>query len=170
MEKKLLLSQKHIRQPNSFVKIWVFNKQKTLPIQQREVESIACGILAKENVICDELAIYFVNKKKIRDLHSEFFNDPTTTDCITFPLDPPKKDRTIGSCFLGEIFICCEVALEYAQKHGIDPLDELRLYLIHGLLHLSGYKDQTNTERRVMRKKEKECMNTIKKFLKKNHE
>lgn len=96
-----------------------------------------------------ELAIYFVGEKKISELHEQFFQDPTVTDCITFPIDEE---------FLGEIFVCPKVALSNAKKRGLDPQKEVLLYVIHGILHLIGYDDLNPKERRSMRKMEKSCM------------
>lgn len=97
----------------------------------------------------DEVAIYFVTEANIAQLHDQFFNDPTPTDCISFPLDERH---------LGEVFVCPSVAIAYARKKGLDPYQETALYVIHGLLHLLGYDDLEPKERRTMRKKEKTCM------------
>ena len=129
-------------------------------INKNSVRKAAILILSKEKVSCHKIVVHFVGKKKIASLHQEFFSDPAPTDCITFPIDPIGKSCDI----LGEIFICLEVAREYAAKHHIPLQEELTLYLVHGLLHLLGYEDHTSQERAKMRKKEKRCMH----FLKKN--
>lgn len=98
------------------------------------------------------LAFYFVTKKRICELHSQFFQDPTLTDCITFPIDETH----------GEIFICPRAAILYAREHGGDPHDETALYMIHGILHLLGYDDLNPSKRRAMRKNEKKCMAHVK--------
>ena len=56
------------------------------------------------------MGVYFVTMKEICRLHDQFFNDPSPTDCITFPidLDPATADR-----YLGDIFIAPEAALAY---------------------------------------------------------
>lgn len=95
-------------------------------------------ILETCNVSYEDIAIYFVGKRKIAHLHDEFFQDPTPTDCITFPFD--KK-------FLGEIFVCPKVAKEYDPKK---PYLETTLYIIHGILHLLGFNDIQKKERAKM--------------------
>lgn len=106
-------------------------------------------VLDFEKAVYQEVSLYFVSAKQISALHQEFFKDPTPTDCISFPID---------SKMLGEIFVCPRVAIQYAKKAQIDPYQEVALYVIHGLLHLLGYDDLTAPERRIMRKKEKKCM------------
>ncbi len=134
---------------NSFSLITVINRQKALPINKRSVARAATEILSFLQVEWEELSIYFVTKKKIAELHEQFFNDPTETDCISFPL---------GDKHLGEIFVCPEVAIDYATKHNLDPSEETLLYLIHGILHLIGYDDLDPMKRREMRKMEKKCL------------
>jgi probable rRNA maturation factor len=131
------------------LKIDLFNNQKDLPIDKSRLRLLVREVLSFLEISPKELAIYFVEEKKISELHEQFFQDPTVTDCITFPIDEE---------FLGEIFVCPKVALTYAKKRGLDPQKEVLLYVIHGILHLIGYDDLDPKERRSMRKMEKSCM------------
>lgn len=129
--------------------ISVFNHQKDLKISKGSVRTLVEAVLEYLAVSYKELSVYFISKKKILELHEEFFGDPSPTDCISFPLDEEH---------LGEIFVCPKTALEYSKKHKLDPLEETALYMIHGLLHLIGYDDLNEKDRRIMRKKEKSCI------------
>lgn len=132
--------------------ITVFNYQKDLKISKSSVRALVEATLKYLSVCYEELSIYLISKKKISELHDEFFDDPNPTDCISFPLDEKH---------LGEIFVCPKVALEYSEEHDLNPLEETALYVIHGLLHLIGYDDVTEKDRRIMRKKEKSCMDYL---------
>lgn len=135
---------------NSFrLKIHVTNKQRDLPLSAKSVRSVVSCVLKFLNASCDEVAVYLISTPAISQLHDEFFQDPTTTDCISFPL---------GGAHLGEIFVCPATAMAYAKKKGLNPYEETALYIVHGLLHLLGYDDMTPKDKRVMRKKEKSCM------------
>ena len=142
------------------MKINVFSKCKLHPIQTSSVKKAVKAILALEKVESDEVSIYFVDIKTISSLHQEFFQDPTPTDCISFPVDGPKTGPEHS--ILGEVFISPEVAALYAKNHSIDPREEVTLYLVHGLLHLLGYDDIDPKDRKIMRKKEKRCMHSLK--------
>jgi probable rRNA maturation factor len=113
------------------------------------------------NVEADEISVHFVTQKKICDLHAEYFDDPTPTDTISFPLDYPSKNSQ-GHVHLGEVFVCPKTALEYVQKKGGDPYIETSLYLVHGILHLLGYDDLTPKERKEMRKQERFALKMLK--------
>ncbi len=119
-------------------------------ISKVSVQKILKELCSYLCITCDELSIYFVTSPEISKLHKEFFNDPSPTDCISFPLD---------SSYLGDIFICPKAALDYDPKN---PYQEILLYLIHGLLHLLGYDDIEPLPRRKMRKMEKKCMDHLK--------
>jgi probable rRNA maturation factor len=134
------------------LKVNVYNSQKQLTVSKESVRALVKAVLSNERSSHQETSIYFVTEKAICDMHEKFFNDPTTTDCISFPLDAKH---------LGEVFVCPQTAITYAEKNDLNPHDELSLYVIHGLLHCLGYDDLTAPERRIMRKKEKSCMDLI---------
>ncbi len=62
---------------------------------------------------------------------------------------------------LGSVFVCPEVAQDYAKSKGLCPHRETILYVIHGLLHLLGYDDISQKERTRMRKKERLCLKKL---------
>lgn len=137
------------------MKISVYNKQKDLKIAATSVKRTIESALAFHNTPCDELAIHFISNKAMCKLHADFFNDPSPTDCVSFPYD---SDRSSGYFFLGEVFVCPKTALKYVEEKGGDIYQETTLYLIHGLLHLLGYDDIESKDRKIIRSKEKELM------------
>ena len=143
------------------MEILIYNEQQDLVIDEEKLKKIITLLLKKLDVNTDELSIHFVSKEKIADLHDQYFDDPTPTDCITFPLEGDATPYNI----LGEIFVCPKVAIEYSQDHAIDPHEETLLYVIHGILHLIGFDDIEEKDREQMRKKEKSCMDYIKELV-----
>lgn len=140
----------------------IYNKQKDLPISSRVVKKIVKAVLALEGCLCDQIAVYFVTTKEICKLHDKYFNDPSVTDCISFPMD--NFIFEIGDKMLGEVFVCPETALHYAEEHHADSFEECTLYIVHGLLHLMGYDDTNPKVKAVMRKAEKKHMDHLKKL------
>jgi probable rRNA maturation factor len=76
-----------------------------------------------------EIIVVLVSDNRIAAIHQEFMNAPDPTDVITFQH--------------GEIFISVETAKRQARAYRTSLEHELRLYLVHGLLHLHGYNDAT---------------------------
>lgn len=142
--------------------IKAINKQKSLDFDPQSVIPLVEQVLKGEKVTCEEVSIYFVTTRKISQLHGEFFDDPSPTDCITFPMD--EDEDVIPYRILGEVFVCPQTALKYAQAHALDPLEETTLYIVHGLLHLIGYDDIEEKDRECMRKAEAKHMKRLKKL------
>jgi probable rRNA maturation factor len=87
-----------------------------------------------------EVSVVFVSDKRIAKIHGQFMNDPTPTDVITFQH--------------GEIFISSQAANRQARQYSTSFEHELRLYLVHGLLHLAGFEDKTAADAREMKREQ----------------
>ena len=143
--------QSHRASKNPCCCIKIFNRQSNLPIDAASVRKLVEFFLQEKKVDTPEVNIYFVGSRKITQLHAKHFQDPTPTDCITFPH---------GKELLGEIVVCPKAALDYNPKK---PYEEMTLYVIHGLLHLLGYDDIEKKKRAVMRREEARLMKLAKK-------
>ncbi|MBS0626978.1 MAG: rRNA maturation RNAse YbeY, partial [Verrucomicrobia bacterium] len=102
--------------------ITIHNKQKDLPLSTSQAKKILLTLLEKLEIYTNEVIVHFVSETKIAQIHGDFFSDPTPTDCMSFPIDPPAKETTENEhLILGEIFVCPKVAIEYAKKNQLDP-------------------------------------------------
>lgn len=119
--------------------VHIFNNQDSLEIDQAQVETLVAQTLSFLEESYEELSIHFVDIDEITSLHEKYFDDPTPTDCITFPLDDADLEHRV----LGDVFVCPEVGIEQAKEENTDPYFEVSLYIMHGILHLIGYKDHT---------------------------
>ena len=142
------------------MKVSVINNQKALPISKKLISNQVKAILMHMQILTDEICIHYVDKKSISVIHNQFFQDFSPTDCISLLYDT-SSDNTNRYNFLGEIFICTEIAIEYAKKESQSPQEEITLYLVHGLLHLIGYDDIKKEDRIKMRKQEKICLDLL---------
>lgn len=141
--------------------VHVSNQQTALAISSDLVQRIVEQVVQEEDQTCDEVSINFVDTDSICQLHAQFFDDPSPTDCISFPMD---EEEEFGYRLLGEVYICPETAIEYARTHLADPYEETTLYLIHGLLHLMGYRDIEEADIELMRQGEQHHINHLKKL------
>lgn len=139
------------------MKVDIYNTQKDIPIRLPFWRKIVKEVALFEGESFEECSLHFVTLEEISRLHALHFDDPSPTDCISFPLDAPGEPYRV----LGEVFVCPAVAIDYAASHRENPLQETALYVVHGLLHLFGYDDIKEKERRVMKKREKEQMENL---------
>ncbi|MFP4353172.1 MAG: rRNA maturation RNase YbeY [Puniceicoccaceae bacterium] len=101
-----------------------------------------------------ELSVVFLGDAEMGELHGTFLGDPSPTDVITFPGDPDFGES-------GEICIGVERARAVHHSHGQDFSAEILLYLAHGWLHLAGYDDRSENDRRKMRLAEAEALSFL---------
>jgi len=144
------------------MKVLISDRQKDLVLkhERHKLELIAMLVLSGEKRFCDEVAFHFVSAPIICKLHKKFFNDPSLTDCISFPMDGEPQ---AGYCYLGDVFVCPKQAILYAEEEGQDPYREVTLYIVHGLLHLLGYDDINPVDRAEMRSREQKYMKLLEK-------
>jgi len=111
-----------------------------------------------ENVIVDEgatvgaLCYIFSSDENVREINKEYLEHDYYTDIITF-------DYTDGTTVSGDIFISIERVADNAKTYGVTLEEELRRVMVHGILHLLGYKDSTESDRASMRQLEEDKLN-----------
>lgn len=93
-----------------------------------------------------EIGVYFLSARKMTAMNQKFLRHEGPTDVITFDYG--------GKSIHGEIFICPDMAVRQAKEFQSTPPMELVRYVIHGLLHLSGYDDRQRDSREQMKKVE----------------
>ena len=98
-----------------------------------------------------ELEVIFLDDNSMRSLNRRFKRRDRPTDVLSFKIDLNTFE---AKGFLGEIFISLDTALSNARAFKATFVDEVVLYLIHGILHLAGYDDEKANERLAMSKKE----------------
>jgi probable rRNA maturation factor len=127
--------------------IFVRSRQRKIRVNVSELEKFAAAALKR----CLQLKkgkrtdlrklktvyVWLVSDWRISRLHLQFFGENSATDVITF------HD--------GEIFISVETARRNARDFGNSLLSEIKLDMVHGLLHLHGFDDHRGTDLRRMR-------------------
>jgi probable rRNA maturation factor len=133
--------------------VTVANRQRIVRVAAPWLERIVRRALAAEAVDRADISITIVTDRQIGRLHGEWFDDPSPTDVITFPLSEPGDDTLAG-----DIVVSAETARRRGREFGWTPREELAYYAIHGLLHLTGHDDTSPGRRRAMRARERAVM------------
>jgi probable rRNA maturation factor len=92
----------------------------------------------------------FCSDDYLHKMNVEHLDHDTLTDIITFPYN----DNPIE----GDIFISIDRVRDNATDFNTTFENELHRVMIHGILHLCGYKDKTEEDEKLMRQKEDECL------------
>ena len=106
-------------------------------------------IVSSENKQIGQLDYIFCSDEYLLEKNKKFLNHDTYTDIITF-------DYSEGMHLGGDIFISIDRLEDNANKYNVRFENELLRVMSHGVLHLLGFKDKTDDESKVMRRKEKE--------------
>jgi rRNA maturation RNase YbeY len=112
------------------------------------LKSFLSRVFAEEGVRFKSLSYIFCNDAYLLKLNQDYLKHDTLTDILTFSLSNSPLD------IVAEIYISIERVKENAETLKIPFSDELRRVMIHGILHLCGYSDESNKEKSEMRVKE----------------
>ncbi len=107
-----------------------------------------------------EVEVALVDDATISRLNRRFLGHRGPTDVLAFP-DGSRGEPARGGTLLGEIVISVERARAQARDAGWSVRREVVLLLVHGLLHLRGYDDQTLREAGLMRARERRVLEKI---------
>jgi probable rRNA maturation factor len=113
------------------------------------------SIAQKEKKETGNLNYTFTSDEGLLKINVQYLNHNTYTDIITF-------DYSEGKIISGDIFISIDRIRENAEKFEVSFEEELHRVMIHGVLHLCGYKDKTKTDSDLMRKKENAALRVFK--------
>jgi len=131
------------------------SRRKGFPAPAKAVARVIAALDRQRWAKCPagDLSVAFVGDKEIAKVHADFMDDPTVTDVITFVGEPNPHEP-----FAGEIVINVDQARRAGPEHGQTAKAELLLYLVHGWLHLAGYRDKKPAEAKAMRAAEARCL------------
>ena len=107
--------------------------------------TLARATLLGEGIADAELSISLVTEEEIAGLHERYLHEDGPTDVLSFPLDDEAGEDGLRQ--LGDVVIAPEIA---ARNNPDDPAAELRLLLVHGILHLLGHDHMEDGERAEM--------------------
>ena len=110
------------------------------------------SVIKEEGMLIGELVYIFCNDEYLLKKNIQFLNHNTLTDVITF-------DYSEEEIISGDILISTERVVENAKIFKVNYLTELHRVMVHGLLHLLGYKDKIEKDANTMREKENYYLN-----------
>lgn len=144
------------------------DSQKVLKVDHRRLVNVARSVLAAEKCVSATISLAIVDNEMIHELNVRYLAHDFPTDVLSFLLEeefdpamlpvPTNAPRGYGKRIEGEVILSAEMAKQSAAKYGWKPLDELTLYVVHGLLHLCGHDDMTRKAQAAMQQREREVL------------
>jgi len=108
-------------------------------------------VILSENKKEGEINYIFCDDDYLLEINQQYLDHDTLTDIISF-------DYSVGNELNGDIFVSVERVKENASDYNVSFQEEIQRVLVHGVLHYCGYKDKTEADELVMRRKEEEKM------------
>jgi probable rRNA maturation factor len=133
----------HLAEP--WPRVLISNRQDR-PVDEDGLRVLARDTMRGEGIERAELSVSFVDQDEIAGLHERFMDEAGPTDVLSFPLDDLGEERE-GVRLLGDVVVA---PAEAARNNPADPEAELRLLLVHGILHLLGYDHEEDGARTRM--------------------
>ena len=109
------------------------------------------AVIRKESLLPGDISYLFCSDDFILERNQFFLQHDTFTDIITF-------DNRVGDIVSGNIMISLDRVKDNAGKFNVSFEEELLRVIVHGTLHICGYKDKTDEEAALMRQKENESL------------
>jgi len=131
-------------------------QEKKFPVSKEKIIRLTRKILKSKECQNFGLSILFVDEEFIKHLNSKYLKRRYTTDVLAFPLGKNPEN------FLGDIVISVDSAIKNSSTFRTTPKSEILLYLIHGILHLLGYKDKTKEEKKIIENEQRRIFDLLK--------
>jgi rRNA maturation RNase YbeY len=129
-----------------------FAYQTDFKLQNEEgVAEWISEIIVLEGFAEGDITYIFCDDDYLLKINQEFLNHDTLTDIISF-------DYSLGKQIHGEIYISTNRVADNAEIYETGFNNELHRVIIHGILHYCGYKDKTELDIEIMRRKEEKAL------------
>jgi probable rRNA maturation factor len=122
-------------------RIQVQSRQMRYRIYRDSVALFCDAILQSLDESERALSVAFVSARQMRSLSRRYLQRDYATDVLSFSYGRISVDNLP---FLGEIVIAPEIAVNHASRSRTCPERELKILLVHGILHLLGYNHETD--------------------------
>lgn len=119
--------------------------------ERSRLKSFIVSLFRREGKALESLSYVFCSDQYLLQINRDYLQHDYYTDIISFDLSEGKNT-------VGEIYISIDRVRDNAREFGSPFYQELHRVIFHGALHLCGYKDKSNKDQVLMRKKEDQAL------------
>lgn len=125
-----------------------------LSFNETDLTNWISKVCLSENHQLGDISLIFCSDEYLLEMNRTHLDHDYYTDIITF-------DYTYNQIVSGDLFISVDRVRENASDFNVSFEHELHRVMIHGVLHLCGYKDKSEEEEKLMRSKENNALSLI---------
>ena len=132
----------------------IFDEHKDIDFNKNHIKQLINLSLETTKYNQVKINLIFCDNDKLNSFKREYFDDDVLTDIVTFPI---KNDKDLEA----EIYISVEMARINSKEFNVTLDNELSRLIIHGVLHLIGFNDDTEDSKKVMFLKQEEIISNF---------
>ena len=136
----------------------IFNECKDIDFHKDHIIQLINLSLKATKYNQVKINLIFCDNDKLNSFKRKYFDDDVLTDIVTFPI---KNDNDLEA----EIYISIEMAKSNAYEFNVSLNNELSRLIIHGVLHLIGFNDNTKDAKKIMFSKQEEIISNFQKDI-----
>jgi len=137
----------------------LFAEEIEMPeVNHNEIEQVLAYLINSEHFEFGHINVVFCSDAYLLEMNKSYLKHDYFTDIITF-------DYVEKGIVSGDLFISLDRIKDNASAYAVAFMQELYRVVIHGVLHLCGYKDKTESEQAEMRKKENQYLKYAEKLI-----
>jgi probable rRNA maturation factor len=118
----------------------ILNRQRRVSLDEEDLRAFAAQLARLLRLRADSFAVALVSDRQIAALNRRYRNRPGATDVLSFPVR--RGGQANG--YLGDVAISVETARRNARRYRHSAAEEIKLLILHGVLHLLGYDHETD--------------------------
>ena len=126
----------------------IFYNHSECPVNKKNLKNYCEGVLNYNKYDFYSVSLIFVTQKELKEMKNIYFKKNVYTDVIAFNLN--DRDENLE----GELYLSINTIEKNAKLYSTSLEQEIKRVVAHGLLHLIGYKDDTDYEKKKMTKTE----------------
>lgn len=133
-------------------------------VDEGDLRRVAAEVLHQEGVTGEtELSLVITDDETIRNLNRRFRGVDAPTDVLAFGAGADERFVSAPDSppYLGDVVISYQRAQAQAEEWGHPVAEELRLLVVHGILHLLGYDHEEEADAQKMREREKRLLRLL---------
>jgi probable rRNA maturation factor len=128
----------------------VLNRQRSVRVPVKDLTRFLARARRALRLPAESVSVCLVTDSKIARWNRDYRGKPGPTDVLSFPAEErnrggPKPAKPSAGPYLGDIVIAPAVARRNARRFGRSFGQEMRILILHGMLHLMGYDHETDT-------------------------